>query len=742
MEIKVENVKGKIKNYVFHNDENSYSIARITTEDSKTVTLVGYFPVLSEDITYEFYGSWVKHNTYGEQLKVESFKKCEQQSRSGLISYLSSSFFHGIGPKTAEKIVDHFGADAIQKILDDKTRLKEIGLSTIRIEKFYQQLIENQTHEHILVALYGYELSGKLAMKLLNKYQMLTLEKLKENPYRLIDDIEGIGFIKADEIARKFSIEKDDPRRKRAAILYAIEQIAYQNGDLFLKLEQLEDYAYQALNETMDLHDELNSLLEEKKIIQEEDRYYLAMTYYLEKGLADRIKMLIGEPLDVDKEYLETLLDATEIQKSISYTDVQKEAIITALSNRFTIITGGPGTGKTTIIDGLLDVYRKYYQLNFKNPAIYEKIGLMAPTGRAAKRMKELLDMDSKTIHRHLGFSYDGEFLYDESHQLPQDLLIIDEASMIDLFLAKKLFDAIKIGAQIIVVGDVDQLPSVGPGQVLLDMIESKVIPTVRLHQIHRQAKDSKIIRLARAVNEQNVTYDDLMSEQDVYLYKTSYDKIKETIIKQVQGALNEGYSMIDDIQILAPMYKGELGIDALNQALQKAFNKRIDKKMVYGDKTYYIGDKVIQLVNDPERLIMNGDIGVIKDIKQNASDESYMIVSYDDNDVMYEKADLEEINLAYAISIHKSQGSEYKIVMMPMIKGYMHMLKKELIYTAMTRAKKYLIILGDMQLLIYAANHLSEKRQTTLSKRLSDEITSEIEVDDPLDELSPYDFM
>ena len=737
----MDQVRGKIKNYVFHNDENSYSIARLITEDQKTVTIVGYFPVVSEDMTYEFSGTWVKHNTYGEQLKVESFKKCEEQSRSGLISYLSSPFFHGIGPKTAEKIVDTLGVDAIQLITKDKSILKKIGLSAIRIEKFYQQLIENQTNEHILVALYGYELSGKLAMKLLNKYQMLTLEKLEENPYRLIDDLEGIGFIKADEIARKLNIEKNDPRRMRAAILYAIEQVAYQNGDIYLTEEQLEHEAYQALGDTFDLTDQIQSLIDEKRIVCEDNRYYLSMTYYAEIGLAEKMKRLIDQKTNRDISYLETLLDATEIQKNITYTDVQKEAIITALSNQFTIITGGPGTGKTTIIDGLLDVYRKYYQLNCKNPAIYEKIGLMAPTGRAAKRMKELLDLDAKTIHRHLGYSYDGEFLYDESHPLPQDLIIIDEASMIDLFLAKKLFGSIKESAQVIVVGDVDQLPSVGPGQVLSDMIESQMIPTVRLTQIHRQAKDSKIIRLSRAVNEQQVSYDDLVSEQDVYLYKTTQDRIKKTIIQQIQGAINEGYSLIDDIQILAPMYKGDLGIDALNQALQEAFNSRRDKKMVYGDKTYYVGDKVIQLVNDPERLIMNGDIGVIKDIKYNAQDDPYLVVSYDDNDVMYEKVDLDEINLAYAISIHKSQGSEYKIVMMPMVKGYMHMLKKELIYTAMTRAKKFLIILGDMQLLIYAANHLSEKRQTTLSVRLKGEVESQIE-EDPLDELSPYDFM
>jgi exodeoxyribonuclease V alpha subunit len=738
----MESIKGKIKNYVFHNDENSYSIARIITEDHQTVTIVGYFPVVSEDILYEFIGSWVKHNTYGEQLKVDSFKKCEEQSRSGLISYLSSSFFHGIGPKTAEKIVDHFGVDALHIIMKNKEVLKEVGLNAIRIEKFYQQLLENQTNEHILVALYGYELSGKLAMKLLNKYSMLTLEKLEENPYRLIDDIEGIGFIKADEIARKLNIPKDDPRRIRAAILFALEQIAYQNGDLYLKIEQLEDYAYQALGDTMDLSSSIQSLIDEKKIVLEENRYYLAITYFAEIKLADKIRSLVNySPLDIDQDYLETLLDATEIQKNMAYTSVQKDAIITALTHRFTIITGGPGTGKTTIIDGLLDVYRKYHQLNYKHPAIYEKIGLMAPTGRAAKRMKELLDLDAKTIHRHLGFSYDGEFLYDEDHLLPQDLLIIDEASMIDLLLARKLFGAIKEGAQVVIVGDVDQLPSVGPGQILADLIDSEMIPTVRLTQIHRQAKDSKIIRLSRAVNEQKVTYDDLTSEQDVYLYQTSYGKIKDTIIKQIRGAIQEGYSMIEDIQVLAPMYKGEIGIDALNQALQEAFNEKHDKKMVYGDKTYYVGDKVIQLVNDPERLIMNGDIGVIKDIKKNANDEFYMIVSYDDNDVMYEKADLEEINLAYAISIHKSQGSEYKIVMMPMIKGYMHMLKKELIYTAMTRAKKFLIILGDMQLLIYAANHLSERRQTTLALRLKNDIEHVME-DDPLEELSPYDLM
>jgi len=735
----METITGKVKNYVFHNDENSYSIARITTNNHEIVTIVGYFPIVSEDMEYEFSGTWIKHQTYGDQFKVETFKKLDIQSASGLISYLSSSFFHGIGPKTAEKIVDHFGPEAIQRIIENKMILKEVGLSAIRIEKFYQQLIENQTNEHILVALYGYGLSGKLSMKLLSKYGMLTIEKLEENPYRLIDDIEGIGFIKADEIAFKLGISKDDLRRSKAAIIYAMQYIAYQNGDIYLTEEQLKQYTQSVLGIDIKLDDSIEQLILEHRIIIEENRYYLSLSFHTENQLSQEIHELLKTTIDVDLSYMETILDTVQIQKNIQYTEYQKKAILTSLSSSVSIITGGPGTGKTTIIDGLLEVYRIYYKLSSKQAFLHEKIALMAPTGRAAKRMKELLDMDAKTIHRFLGYSYDGEFTYDESNPLPQDLIIVDEASMIDMFLAKKLIAAIKPTAQLIIVGDVDQLPSVGPGQILSDLIESNVIPVIRLHEIHRQAKDSRIITLAQHVNEQNLSMEDLVSDGDVYLYKASIEKIKDVIIKQIEGALSEGYSMIDDIQVLAPMYKGELGIDRLNQILQEKFNPHQKDFIVYGDKTFYTHDKVIQLVNDPERMIMNGDIGKVKAIKTNANDEKYMVVTFDENEVMYEKQDLDELNLAYAISIHKSQGSEYKIVILPMIRNFMHMLKKELIYTAITRAKKFLLILGDMQLLVYAANHLSEKRQTTLSYRLNGKIKSNKDI---VDELSPYDFM
>lgn len=325
----MDKVIGKIKNYVFHNEENSYSIARLITLDEKIVTIVGYFPKISEDVIYEFMGTWVKHQTYGEQLKVESFKKTEKQSANGLISYLSSSFFTGIGPKTAEKMVEAFGLDVIQKVIDKPQILKEIGLKKIRIVKFHQQLIENQTNEHILVRLYSYNLSGRLAMKLLNKYQSLTIDKLEENPYRLIDDIDGIGFIKADEIAHKLGIKADDIRRIKAALLYALEHIAYQNGDLYLTLEQLTRETIGVLQTDIALDDGIKTLLEENRIIIEDNRYYLTMSYFTETKLAEKISKLNDKSdFNVDKDYVNTLIDRIEMTKDMDYTDVQKEAIL------------------------------------------------------------------------------------------------------------------------------------------------------------------------------------------------------------------------------------------------------------------------------------------------------------------------------------------------------------------------------------------------------------------------------
>lgn len=736
-------LRGRIISYVFRNNDNGYVIARIEDESQEKQTIVGYLPTLNTSVFYDFFGEWIEHQKFGRQFKVESFKSIDIEDREGLITYLSSEFFTGVGPKTAEKIVDTLGMDAIEKIKKDKNILKEIGFNALKIERFYYELLANEKSETILVALYGYGIIGKTAMKILNKYSLRTLEQLEKDPYQLIQDIEGIGFLRADEIARKIGIDKHDIRRIKAAILYAMYNLAFQNGHLYLTKDQLVKYTFQVLEDEFDIDDAMNTLILEKRIIVEEERLYLPLAYDSEVEVAVNINRISDTKRKlVDKDQVETLIFMIELQKNMTYTDMQKQAIIESLSNKFSIITGGPGTGKTTIIDGILDIYKNIYNLNKSDANIYEKIALMAPTGRAAKRMKELLDMEAQTIHRHLGYGYDGVFAYDQYHQLPHDLIIIDEASMIDIFLARRLFEAIKSDAQVIIVGDVDQLPSVGPGQVLSDLIQSNTIHTTRLNEIHRQAKDSQIVSLAASVNQQDVQHYDLRSENDVYMYRAEADEISNIIIRQIEGALKEGYDLIEDIQVLIPQYKGTVGIDNMNTILQDKFNQNKMKQMTYGSKVFYEGDKVIQLQNDPLRMIMNGDIGYISRIGIDQNGKEFMVVTFDDNEVLFEKSDLENLSLAYAMSVHKSQGSEYKIVILPLVRAYMHMLKKELLYTAITRAKKYLIILGDIKLLSYAANHLSDLRQTTLRLRLqTEDIEESRSVDTFYDEVSPYDF-
>lgn len=716
----LEKLLAKIDRYVYHNEENSYAIVRVLTKDNVTKTIVGYLPLLSEDIYYEFLGTWTEHDKYGKQFKVESYTKSEIESKDGLISYLSSSIFTGIGPVTAKKIVDTLGKDAIKKILENKEVLRKVNFNDVKILRLYNQLKENQANELILINLYEYNIAGKTAMKILNKYGSLTMEKLKENPYNLIKDIDGIGFIKADEIAKKIGLDEDDPRRIKAAIFHVLNQYTYKVGNIYIYKEELEKIVKSMLNFDFDLNPYLEDLINSNELVLENDKYYTFINYQTEIELANQIKRL-NQPLeeDIDESYILTLIDQIEIQKNISYTLKQKEAIKNSLTNKLSIITGGPGTGKTTIIDGIINIYAIYNNIDLKNNA-EEHIALMAPTGRAAKRMKEVLNIDAKTIHRSLGYGYDGLFTHDETNPMPQKLFIIDESSMIDIYLADKLFKALPFDAQIIIVGDVDQLPSVGPGQILKDLIESNKIKVSVLNEIHRQAKDSNIIELANLVNKQNLDNYSLNSGNDLFLRKAFPNEIKNIIINQVKGALNQGFDIIDDIQVLIPTYKGEIGIDNINTILQNEFNDNKNKKITYGDKVYYENDKVIQLVNDPENFIMNGDIGYISKISKTNDNKEYIIVNFDGNLVTYEKNDLANISLAYAMSIHKSQGSEYKIVILPLVRQFTHMLKKELLYTAITRAKDFLIILGDMNLLIYAANNLQEERQTTLNLRLN----------------------
>ena len=747
MIFELEKLSGYITRYRFHNEENSYSIATLKTKDDRNVTIVGHFPKVTSDLLYELEGTWTTHPTYGEQFRVELFKRASLNSVEGVVTYLSSDYFPGIGPKTASKIVETFGTDAISKILEDKMILREIGLNVIRIERLYQQLLSNQTLEAVNIELFELDIRGNTAAKIVAKYGQKAAVIVKSNPYKLIDDISGIGFIRADEIATKIGIEKDDPRRVKAAIIYSINEYGQKNGDTYALHEQVISYANQFLQIEIDYTNTINELVAEKKIVLEDNRYYLSPAYYAEVGVAKKILNICNQQEDsINSDIIYKAITKVEEIIGINYTEVQKEAIYEAVINPVTVITGGPGTGKTTIIDGIMQVYSIINEVPQNHMQAYIKV--MAPTGRAAKRMREILDFNATTIHKGLGMDYSGKFVYDDKNLIPEKLIIIDEASMIDIFLANSLFKAIKDDAKVIIVGDVDQLPSVGPGLFLTDLINSNVATTIRLNQIHRQAEGSQIIKIANKVNTQTLDYYDLVSDSDTYIYKLQRSELKALITRLVSGAIDQGYSIIEDIQILIPQYKGDLGIDEVNKLIQEMYieNRLISVKN--GDVEYFVGDKVIQLDNDTTKDIMNGDIGVVKEILFDSNQKPTIKVEFDGILVSYTKLELDQLNLAYAISIHKSQGSEYPIVIIPIVRNYIHMLRKELLYTAITRSKNFLFILGDVDLMIYAANRLTNPRQSTLEYRLTNEVTKnapsifdEIDEDDE-DDVSPYDFM
>jgi len=727
-------IKGTLKNIVYRNEENDYSIVKILTEEDTVETITGYFQKLTEGVSYSFYGTYTTHQKYGKQFKVTSYQKHEIQHEDGVIAYLSSHLFTGIGPKTAEKIVELLGMDAIEKIISNPVLLKPVGLSPVRMKKLQQELIKERHHEMILVKLYHYGFTSKMAMKLIGEYGLQTIEKIEDNPYQMIDDIDQIGFLKADLIAKIIGFEDDHPKRIEAAIMFTFESRGYQKGDTYLTYEQIDIYLKSSLRVDTNIQPFIKGLLDAGKIKQLNETYSLSQAYFSEFYIAAKIKTLSQKSFD--NTDVSDMVELVEKTKHITYTQVQKDAIATALVSPISIITGGPGTGKTTIIDGIVSAYLSQHQLKKTDHEVATKIGLMAPTGRAAKRMKDILELPAKTIHASLGYGYDGRFEYSALLPMPYDLIIIDEASMIDIFLGHRLMDAIHEDCQVVIVGDVDQLPSVGPGQFLEDLIMSQTCAVTYLTQIHRQAETSQIVKLSQKVNTKNVTEEDLKTEEDVFMYQCYANQIAPILIQQIQGALDKGYDLYQDIQVLIPVYKGDLGIDHMNQLLQNHFNHHKSLGMSHGDKTYYQGDKVLQLVNDPKQGIMNGDVGIVKKVLKNEDGQYTLMVAFDDIDILYNKDDIDQLNLAYAMSVHKAQGSEYDIVMMPLVKSYMHMFKKELIYTAMTRAKSHLLILGEMPLLIYASNHQSEKRQTLLQQLLNRENKEEAQM------LSPYDFM
>lgn len=742
-------MKGRHLVTIFHNEENMYSVVRIRLDetnlnyDEQEAVVTGYFPRIHEHETYIFYGVLKEHPRFGLQFQVNHFRKDLPQSKEGIVAYLSGDMFKGIGKKTAESIVETLGENAISKILAQPSVLDNIPrLSGEKAKALYDTLLENEGLEQVMIALNQYGFGPQLSMKIYQMYKQDTVSIIQGNPYKLVEDIEGIGFGRADELGFQLGISGGHPDRIKAACLYCLDTQCMQDGHVYMEAEELLESVQRLLEENKrdvieftNISSEIIKLEAERKIVVEETRIYLPALYFSEKGIVMNIQRLLQQT-EYEDQFPESefLLALGELEErlGVTYAPAQKEAIQTALQSPMLILTGGPGTGKTTVIKGIVELYSELHgvSMNIKDYKKDEEpfpFVLAAPTGRAAKRMAESTGLPAVTIHRLLGWNGSEGFAHDADNPIEGRIVIIDEMSMVDTWLAHQLLKALPEHSQLILVGDEDQLPSVGPGQVLKDLLASKAIPTIALQHIYRQADGSSIIELAHEMKKGHVPPDVAKQQVDRSFIRCQQSQMADVIKQVVQNARKKGYSS-RDIQVLAPMYKGPAGIDVLNKMLQEVLNGDSEKKrreLQFGDVVYRTGDKVLQLVNQPEEGVFNGDMGEIVTIifaKENTDHVDKVVISFEGIEVTYTKQDLNQITHAYCCSIHKSQGSEFPIVILPVVRSYYRMLRRNLLYTAITRSKDFLIICGEEEAFRLGVERNDEtQRRTTLREKLQE---------------------
>ncbi len=753
-----EIINGHIISYIYKSDESLYKVAKIETDKNEELIIVGSFLELEEGLNYEFVGDYIEHSKYGKQFKIVSYTKSDSFTKDGLIAYLSSDKFYGIGTKLATNIVDELGLDCITKIIENPDVLDKVyQMTSPRKQVIIQVLKENYASEQVIIKLFSFGLTPKMIYRLLEVYDQDAAVYIEENPYCLIYDVEGFGFRKADNLALKLGFKENDKLRIKEAIRYTLNAVCYQQGYTFLTKEQLINSSLLLLKNSpaitiQDMEYGLETLVIDQHIIQEEDRYFDASLYAQEVECAKRLQKLQQAKVKLyTKDEVEALLPKVEEMLHIHYTDLQKEAIIKALSHKMTIITGGPGTGKSTIINGILRAYALLNHLVFPSDELDYKVCMMAPTGRAAKRMEEVSRFKASTIHKALGFNYEGGFAVGEDAPLSCSLAIIDECSMIDISLAKSLLKALPLNCQIILVGDENQLPSVGPGNVFHDFIACGMFTTIRLFEIMRQAADSAIVKLANMVQSGQMDYRIFSDKKEIFFYPCEAKNLKDTLFRMIDSYIKAGNDLKTGMQILIPMYAGIAGIDAVNEEISKKYNSSTEC-LVRDQFILKTEDKVLQLQNDPELKLMNGDIGVIKGMTK-IKEKDYLLIDFDGRMVSYPTKEAEHLRLAYAISIHKSQGSEYDYVILPILPSYYMMLRKKIIYTAVTRAKKKLILLGNLNTFAEAINHFEPVRQTGLLNRLVQGKDNTIKILDAtipfstlgeydMDGITPYTFM
>lgn len=733
---------GKLKAIFFQNPSNFYKVLLFDIRETNTdfleaeIVATGSFGDVQEEEEYRLFGHFVEHPRYGKQFLVERYEQAQPTSANGIISYLSSDKFPGIGKKTAEKIVEILGEDAIDQIIDQPDSLNQIpNLNQKKKDQLIETLRQNYGMEKMIVGLSSYGFGSQLSFAIFQTYRNQALEIIQENPYQLVEDIEGIGFKKADNLAEQMGIAANSDQRIRAAILHQINEDANQSGDTYVEAQNLLEQVLSLLEGSRAVEiapDQVAAmiiqLVEEEKIQQEETRLYENTLYYSEWGIGNAVARLLERKKEIKypKKIVEKKLRIIEKRSNILYGTSQDKAIKEAIRSPLFILTGGPGTGKTTVINGIVQLFAELNDLSL-DPSDYKEeifpIILAAPTGRAAKRMNETTGLPASTIHRLLGLNGRESTPETEARELEGGLLIVDEMSMVDTWLANTLLKSIPTNMQIILVGDKDQLPSVGPGQVFHDLLQVDTIPKIELTEIYRQGDSSSIIPLAHEIKEGKLPSDFTVNQKDRSFISCHAFQMEAVIKQIVERAKKKGYSA-QDVQVLAPMYRGPAGIDAINKMMQEIFNPNdgTKKEVQWNDAVYRIGDKVLQLVNNPESNVFNGDMGIIVGIipaKESEDKVDELVIQFDSTEVQYKRSEWNNIKLSYCCSIHKAQGSEFQMVLLPMVKQYNRMLQRNLLYTAVTRSKDLLILLGEQEAFVECVRKESAVRKTTLIERI-----------------------
>lgn len=728
MNNKMSYIKGQYRRNIFQS-ESGYIVGLFKVKEvnddslsdliNTTITFTGYFYELNDIDTYIFYGKLIEHEKYGRQFQVENYERVLPEEKDSIVEFLSSGLFKGIGEAKAEKIVKVLGKETLPTILNNPNNLLLIpGITEKNKEELHIRIKEYEKSYDTIITLTKLGFTSKEAIKIYNFYRERTLEIIADNIYVIAKDIDNISFKRIDQVALKNNTPLDDLNRIAASIIYIMNELSNNYGHSYYYKQELEPYVNKVLTIKISnelLEEALEELIKNKDLIKIEDTYYTKEMYEAEEYIVNRVNILMHSS-DNNVNNLDNWLQKMESYFDITYNTDQKNAIKASCLKNFLIITGGPGTGKTTIMRAVCELYRQVNKLTISK--LQERIALLAPTGRAAKRMSEQTLLNASTIHRFLKWNKDlNTFQINEYNKSKVEFVLIDEASMLDTYLFASLLKGLSVNAKIILVGDVDQLPSVGPGQVLSDLITSGKTNVCILTELYRQKENSNIINLAYDIKKGQINKEIFNKQEDLTLIECSNDDV-QTKIEEISCTYLD-YSH-KSFQVLAPMYKTINGIDNINDHLQQIFNEKssLKKEIMIANTIYREHDKVIQLTNMPDDNVYNGDVGIIEKI--NVKNKKEVYINFDGNIVKYTPSNFLNFKKAYAISIHKSQGSEFDIVIIPIVKNFGKMLYRKLIYTAVTRCKKRLYLIGDIDALNLAVlNTNSDIRRTSIKKFL-----------------------